>query len=94
MKDAKSRSFHLPLPEGLYDRLCKEAQKRGRPVKAVAHEALEAWLRERRPVELYEAIAAYARQEAGGPEDLDSELEESGLESLREDERNGLDVER
>jgi len=69
-------------------------KKRGRPVKAVAHEAFAAWLRERRPIDLYEAIAAYARQEAGGPADLDSELEGSGLESLREDERNLLDVER
>ena len=55
-------------------------------MKAVAHEAFAAWLRERRPIDLYEAIAAYARQEAGGPADLDSELEGSGLESLREKE--------
>jgi hypothetical protein len=86
MKDAKSRNFHLPLSEGLYDRLRDEAQKRGRPATAVARQALEAWLAQQHRMELHESIAAYARQEAGGPADLDPELEESGLESLREDE--------
>lgn len=86
MKNAKSHNFHLPLPEGLYDRLRSEARKRGRPATVVARQALEAWLRHQRRMELHEAIAAYARRQAGGSADLDAELEEAGLESLREDE--------
>jgi hypothetical protein len=86
MRDAKARNFHLPLSEGLYDRLRGEAQKRGRPATAIARQALEAWFAQQRRTELHEAIAEYARREAGGSADLDRELEESGLESLRESE--------
>ncbi len=86
MTGAKARNFHLPLSEGLYDRLRGEAQKRGRPATAIARQALEAWLAQQRRMELHESIAEYARREAGGQADLDAELEESGLESLREKE--------
>ena len=86
MKDARSRNFHLPLSEGLYDRLRQEAQRRGRPATAIAREALDVWLAEQRRMELHESIAEYARREAGSSADLDRELEESGLESLRKDE--------
>lgn len=86
MKSARARNFHLPLPEPLYEALQEEAKKRGRPATAVARQALEAWVRQQRRMELHESIAAYARREAGGPADLDPELEESGVESLREDE--------
>ncbi len=81
------RNFHLPLPEAIYEGLRGEARKRGRPATAVARQALEAWLRQRRRDELHEAIASYARREAGGPSDLDAELEEAGLESLRDSEQ-------
>jgi predicted DNA-binding protein len=81
------RSFHLPLPHGLYDDLRAEARRRGRPATVIAREAIEQGLRERRRQELREEIAEYARAHAGTPADLDSDLELASLESLRRKER-------
>jgi predicted DNA-binding protein len=77
------RSFHLPLPYGLYEDLRAEARRRGRPATVIARQAIEEGLRERRRQELREEIAEYAREHAGTPADLDSDLEMAGLESLR-----------
>ena len=76
-------SFHLPLPPDLYDELRAEARKTGRPATAVARQAIEYGLRERRRQEIAEEIARYARDNAGTPADLDLSLESAGAESLR-----------
>jgi predicted DNA-binding protein len=86
MTSARARNFHLPLSEGLYDRLRDVAQKRGRPATAIARQALETWLAQQRRMELHESIAEYALREGGSSADLDRELEEAGLESLRKNE--------
>jgi hypothetical protein len=78
-----TRNFHLPLPEPVYRALRDEAAALGRPATAVARDAIEAWLRERRRMAVREALAAYAAAQAGTAADLDPALEEAGLDLLR-----------
>ena len=81
------RSFHLPLPIGLYEVLRAEARRRGRPATVIARQAIEEGLRERRRQEVREEMAEYAREHAGTPADLDTDLERASLESLRRKDR-------
>jgi predicted DNA-binding protein len=82
MKSARLKNFHLPLPEQLYVRLRREAERSGRPATLAAREAVEGWLREREQQAETDAIARYAVECAGTPADLDSELEEAAVERL------------
>jgi predicted DNA-binding protein len=77
------KNFHLPLPEELYEALRDEAARLGRPATAVARDAIEAWLGERRRAVVKEAIARYAVRQAGTEADLDPLLEKASLEALR-----------
>ncbi len=63
--------------------LGEEVRTVKRPATAVARDAIELWLRERRKAMLREAIAAYAVEHAGTVADLDPTLEQAGLEVLR-----------
>ena len=87
MKSPAIRNFHLPLPNELYEKLKEEARRRGRPATAVARQAIEDGLRERRRIELHEEIAEYARAHAGSSADLDLDLEQAGNDSLRKKRR-------
>jgi hypothetical protein len=78
-----TRNFHLPLPPGVYEALREEAAALRKPATAVAREAIEAWLRERRRATVREAIATYAVKHAGTTADLDPALERASLELLR-----------
>jgi predicted transcriptional regulator len=78
-----TRNFHLPLPEPVYRALQEAAAAVKRPATAVAREAIEGWLRERRKSVLRETIATYALEHAGTGADIDPALEEAGLEVLR-----------
>jgi hypothetical protein len=80
---ATLRNFHLPLPEPVYRALREEAVAAKRPATALAREAIEVWLEDRRQALLHEAIAEYAVRHAGTPADLDPDLEWAGLERLR-----------
>ena len=71
------------MPEGVYEALHHEASRLGRPATAVAREAIEAWLQERKRAAVREAIAAYAAQHAGTSVDLDPVLEKAALEAWR-----------
>ena len=77
------RNFHLPLPDDVYQALRDEAAASKRPATAIARQAIEIWLRERKKTALREAIAAYAAEHGGTPADLDPELEAAGLQMLR-----------
>ena len=81
MKEA-TRNFHLPLPRRLYEALQEEAAASQRPATALARDAIEAWLRERRRAAVHEAVVAYAAKHAGTVADLDPTLEAASLESL------------
>jgi hypothetical protein len=80
---ATLRNFHLPLPERVYRALREEALATKRPATALAREAIETWLEDRRQALLHESIAAYAAKHAGTAADLDPALEAAGLELLR-----------
>jgi hypothetical protein len=77
------RNFHLPLPETLYRRLRDAAARTNQPATALARQALEHWLREHRRAVVREAIAAYAADVAGSPDDLDPEVEAASLDAWR-----------
>ncbi len=77
------RNFHLPLPESLYRRLRDAATKADQPATTVARYAIESWLRQQRKAMVREAIAAYAAEVAGTPDDLDTDLEAAALETWR-----------
>lgn len=76
------RTFHLPLPESLYDDLRAEAELAVRPATEIVRQALERWLAERRRERLAAEIRAYAEAEGGTEQDLDPALEAAGLEAL------------
>lgn len=82
-KEATKKNFHLPLPEDVYRALREEAAAARRPATAVAREAIELWLRERRKAVVHEAIATYAAEHAGTAADLDPALEQAAIEVLR-----------
>lgn len=86
MASNKLQNFHLPLPSELYARLREEAETAGIPATALAREALEDWLRERRRQSLRAELKAYANAVAGTAADLDEVLERAGAEYLFEDE--------
>jgi predicted transcriptional regulator len=75
-------NFHLPLPPDLHELLHAEAKRSGQPATALAREALQSWLAQRRKERLHEEIAAWAAEHAGGGLDLDRDLERAGLEAL------------
>jgi hypothetical protein len=75
-------NFHLPLPPELHEMLHDEAKHSGQPATALAREALQSWLIQRRRQRLHEEIAAWAAEHAGTGLDLDSDLERAGLEIL------------
>jgi len=80
------KNFHLPLPEKTYDELRAEANKENIPTTALAREAIDAYLKERRRAETDRAIAAYACAAAGTTQDLDPLLESAAVEFLIESE--------
>lgn len=77
------RNFHLPLPDDVYRALREEAAAVKQPATAIARQAIESWLRERRKAALREAIAAYAAEHGGTAADLDPVLEAAGVSLLR-----------
>ena len=77
------KNFHLPLPVGVYEALRREATVLHRPATALAREAIEMWLQQRRRAVVREAIAAYAVQHGGTLVDLDPLLERAAVEVLR-----------
>jgi predicted DNA-binding protein len=77
-----SRNLHVPLPEGLHDRLRSEAARARRPATVVAREAIEAWVEQREREALHDAVATYACAVAGSRADLDEDLEQAGIEHL------------
>lgn len=84
MKSSTTRNFHIPLPARLHDRLRAAAELQHRPATQLAKQAIETWLDEQERLTLHEEIASYAAQAAGSSEDLDEQLEATGLERLND----------
>lgn len=76
------RNFHVPIPDDIYARLRAEAAKMKRPATGLAREAIEHWLTERERLVVHEAIAEYARAEAGSAADLDDVLERAASDEV------------
>lgn len=83
------KNLHVPLPEPLYVRLRREAERSRRPATDLAREAIDLWLQEQRNASIHEAVLAYAQGVAGTIDDLDPQLESAGIESLRRPDRAG-----
>lgn len=86
MRSALKRNFHVPLPAGTYELLRRQAARDGVPATELAREAIEILLRERERAAIAEGIAAYAREVAGTPDDLDTSLEATCLQSWSREE--------
>jgi hypothetical protein len=76
------KNFHLQLPEETYAALRAEAERMQVPVTTLAHEAVDAWLRQQLRKSRQAAIEAYAAEMAGTRLDLDSDLESAAIEHL------------
>lgn len=85
MERPSTRNFHLPLPEPLYRRLRKEAERSGTPATRLVRNALEGYLRERERKAVHDAIVEYAVSMAGSGVDLDEDLQETSLEFLAQE---------
>ena len=82
MAEKVAHNLHVPLSGPVHDRLRAEATRSGRPATTLAREAIEAWIAERERHAVHQAIADYANEMAGGPADLDADLEQAGIEHL------------
>ena len=80
---ARSRNFHVPLPDSTYMRLRDEARRQGRPATELAREAIADYLEARRRQAVHNAIADYAAGQAGRT-DLDEALEAEAARELLE----------
>jgi hypothetical protein len=76
------KNFHLPLPDAAYDELRAEAKRTRQTATALARQAVESWLRERRRAARAHALAEYAARHGGTEFDIDADLESASLESL------------
>ena len=59
MKRTAVRNFHVPLPEGLYNKLREEAGRSGSPATELARRAIEVLLEQRQRDAISDAIARY-----------------------------------
>lgn len=83
MSQRPMRNFHLPLPEGLYEKLKAQAERARRPATTLAREAIDRWLADAQRAAIHEEIGRYAKAVAGSAADLDPALEAAGIEHLR-----------
>lgn len=74
------QNFHLPLPDDLYEAIRAESRRTKTPATRLARQAIDEWLAGRRREARAEALRQYVEACAGGPEDLDPELEAAGIE--------------
>jgi hypothetical protein len=80
----KVRNFHVPLAANLYTELHRQAALAGLPATALAREALDDWLRQRKRERLQSELQAYVTATAGTHEDLDDELAHTSAELFAE----------
>ena len=81
------KNFHLPLPIALYSELRDAAKTNGQPATKLAQQLVKQGLELLRRAERRRQISNYASSVAGTRDDLDPDLEESGLGSLEDSDR-------
>lgn len=69
-----AKNFHLPLSEGLYRRLRREADRCGTPATRLVRKALERYLVERERQSVHDAIVSYAVEMSGTGADHDEDF--------------------
>lgn len=84
MAAIEKKNLHVPLPAELHADLKEQASHLGRPATAVARDAIEEWIRERKRERIAVELRAYATRMAGTGADLDAELEAAGVENSME----------
>jgi predicted transcriptional regulator len=82
METTRTRNFHVPLPDDVYEELRTEADRSRTPATVLARRAIESWLQQRRKALQHHAIAEYATRYAGSEADLDEGLEAASGEHL------------
>lgn len=87
MRTAAAHNFHVPLPTVVYSRLRSEAERQHKPATQLVKQAVEQWLEEQEKLALHEEIACYAADMAGTSDDLDEQLEDTGVEYLNNSEK-------
>lgn len=80
------KSFHLPLPEDLYNELRNESARSKRPATELARQAIKFWIEEQKRKAVYQSVAEFASEYAGTGFDLDEDLEAAGIEFLLQEE--------
>ena len=76
------KNFHVPLPDGTYEHLRAEAERKKVPATALAREAINYWLQLQFRKARHDALAAYAAEMAGTTIDLDVDLEAASVDYL------------
>lgn len=76
------RTFHLPLPDDLHEALRREATADHRPATEVARDAIAGWLHARQRERVAKEIHRFAMDFAGTELDIDTVLEQAGVEHL------------
>jgi hypothetical protein len=76
------KNFHVPLPDGTYDRLPTAAERSRVPTTVLAREAIDFRVRQQLLKRRHDAIVAYAAEMAGTSLDLDAQLETAAVEHL------------
>lgn len=71
--------LELPLSDDVWSRLQEEASRTGQTAEGLVSDVVDNWLRERHRQRIAEEIAEFAAAHAGGPLDLDRDLEAASL---------------
>ncbi len=79
MTTGTNTRLELPLNHGVWNRLQEEATRVGQSAEALVSDVINAWLQQRERQRIASEIAEFAASNAGGPLDLDRELEAASL---------------
>lgn len=85
MMGSTTAKLELPLSDGVWSRLKEEASRTGQTAEGLVSDVVDNWLRERHWQRIAQEIAEFAAVHAGGPLDLDRDLEAASLIASDED---------
>jgi len=80
---ASTKSMHIPLPVQWYEKLSQISKEKNTTATELVRNAIIEFLKEEERKKINDAILDFASEYGGSEFDLDTDLEESSLESLR-----------
>ena len=80
---SNTKSMHIPLPTQWHEKLTQLAKENKTSATELVRNAIAQFLKEQERKNVHSAIVSFAQEYAGTEFDLDYELEEASLESLR-----------